>query len=169
MNWDAIGASAEGLAAIGVIVSLIYVALQVRDNSNQTRSQMLQALVFEQSRVLDAITKSDDNVETWLKIHNGSPLEPKEKIRSIFIISQVSHTYLAIQIAYDKGQLDQAFYDDAKEQIRDMLGSRLGSVRVEKYLRRIHPNLSKLEIFSPVLEQANKTRRELERSQSLEK
>jgi hypothetical protein len=33
MNWDAIGAIAETLAAAGVIASLIYVGLQMRQNS----------------------------------------------------------------------------------------------------------------------------------------
>jgi hypothetical protein len=34
MNWDAIGATAEMLAAIGVIVSLLYLARQTRKNTN---------------------------------------------------------------------------------------------------------------------------------------
>ena len=33
MNWDAIGASAEMLAAIGVIISLVYLAVQMRLNT----------------------------------------------------------------------------------------------------------------------------------------
>lgn len=36
MNWDAIGAIAELLGAIGVIVSLVYLATQIR----QSREQM---------------------------------------------------------------------------------------------------------------------------------
>ena len=35
MNWDAIGATAEMLAAIGVIVSLLYLARQTRKNTNE--------------------------------------------------------------------------------------------------------------------------------------
>ena len=35
MNWDAIGAIAEMLAAIGVIVSLLYLARQTRKNTNE--------------------------------------------------------------------------------------------------------------------------------------
>ena len=38
MNWDAIGAIAELLGAIGVIASLIYLATQIR----QSREQMSQ-------------------------------------------------------------------------------------------------------------------------------
>ena len=34
MNWEAIGAIAELIAAIGVIASLIYLAKQINANSN---------------------------------------------------------------------------------------------------------------------------------------
>ena len=37
MNWDAIGAVAELLGAIGVILSLLYLAAQIRQNSRATR------------------------------------------------------------------------------------------------------------------------------------
>lgn len=37
MNWDAISAIAEMLAAAGVIISLAYLSLQVRQNTDQVR------------------------------------------------------------------------------------------------------------------------------------
>jgi len=37
MNWNAIAALAQVLAAIGVIVSVVYLALQVRQNTRQAR------------------------------------------------------------------------------------------------------------------------------------
>ena len=35
MNWDAIGAIAEALGAVGVIVSLVFLTLQIRQNTRQ--------------------------------------------------------------------------------------------------------------------------------------
>ena len=43
MNWDAIGAIAETLGAIGVIASLVYLAGQIR-HSREQMSQNTQAL-----------------------------------------------------------------------------------------------------------------------------
>ena len=37
MNWDAVGAIAESIGALGVIASLVYLALQVRQNTQQLR------------------------------------------------------------------------------------------------------------------------------------
>ena len=43
MNWDAIGAIAELLGAVGVIASLVYLAGQIRQNSRLVRSSTTSA------------------------------------------------------------------------------------------------------------------------------
>ena len=40
MNWEALGAIGEVLGAVGVIVTLVYLALQVRQNTRHVRAQM---------------------------------------------------------------------------------------------------------------------------------
>ena len=44
MNWDAIGAIAELLGAIGVIASLVYLAGQIRQSREQMRAATYQQL-----------------------------------------------------------------------------------------------------------------------------
>ena len=43
MNWDAVGAIAELLAAIGALAALIYLALQIRHNTEALRKSELAA------------------------------------------------------------------------------------------------------------------------------
>ncbi len=43
MNWEAIGAIGEIIGAFGVIVTLIYLALQIKQNSKTIEAQMYQA------------------------------------------------------------------------------------------------------------------------------
>ena len=47
MNWDAIGAIAETLGAVGVIASLVYLATQMGQNARATRAATYQQ--FQQS------------------------------------------------------------------------------------------------------------------------
>ena len=47
MNWDAIGAGAELLGAAGVIASLLYLALQIRQNTRTERARAFQDLFSE--------------------------------------------------------------------------------------------------------------------------
>ena len=46
MNWDAIGAIAELLGAVGVIASLVYLATQIRESREQMRAATHQQ-IFE--------------------------------------------------------------------------------------------------------------------------
>jgi hypothetical protein len=39
MNWDAIGATAESIAALGVITSLIYLAVQIRSSTRASAAE----------------------------------------------------------------------------------------------------------------------------------
>ena len=45
MNWEAIGAIAETLGAIGVIASLVYLAGQIRQNTRSIRGATYQDLI----------------------------------------------------------------------------------------------------------------------------
>ena len=47
MNWDALGAIGNLLAAIGVIVSLIYLAVQIRQNSILTKASIKHSLASQ--------------------------------------------------------------------------------------------------------------------------
>jgi hypothetical protein len=44
MNWDAVSAIAESVGVVGVIVSLIYLAIQLKENTNIARSQSRQSI-----------------------------------------------------------------------------------------------------------------------------
>ncbi len=67
MNWDAIGAIAELLGAVGVIASLVYLAGQIRQNTRATRGATYQDLVglFHQGQVNVA---NDAEVSELLRI-----------------------------------------------------------------------------------------------------
>ena len=50
MNWDALGAVAEALGAAGVVVTLVYLSVQVRRNSKEiveSRTQRVFELMIE--------------------------------------------------------------------------------------------------------------------------
>ena len=69
MNWEAVGAMAESIGAAGVIVSLIYLALQVRQNTKQVRLSRFQ----EASSTLQdgfAPIYHPGNPQIWYKGHH---------------------------------------------------------------------------------------------------
>jgi len=61
MNWDAIGAIAELLGAIGVIASLVYLATQIRHSREQMgqNTRATRASAYQQfSGLLDGVMMS---------------------------------------------------------------------------------------------------------------
>ena len=68
MNWDAVGAISESVGALGVIVSLIYLALQVRQNTQQVRLSRAQET---SSPIQDgfAPTYNPGNLAIWYNGH----------------------------------------------------------------------------------------------------
>ena len=45
MNWDAIGAIGELAAAVAVVISLLYLAMQIRQNTKASKAQSYQAVI----------------------------------------------------------------------------------------------------------------------------
>jgi hypothetical protein len=61
INWEAIGSLAEGLGAVGVIATVIYVALQIRRSSEAVRGSTEHALI-SQEMTLAALIAEHANI-----------------------------------------------------------------------------------------------------------
>jgi hypothetical protein len=62
MNWDAIGAIAELLGAIGVIASLVYLATQIRQSREQMRAATYQQIHEHQGQTFTTLPNPDMDV-----------------------------------------------------------------------------------------------------------
>ena len=66
MNWDAIGAVGEILGAMAVVVSLISVAIQIRQNTNETKMQRTQSLIQANSDVNSQMANNKEPADLFL-------------------------------------------------------------------------------------------------------
>lgn len=82
MNWEAIGAIGELLGAVAVVLSLLYVALQVRSSTRQARFDASRELAV---RISDASFAAAENPDLAEIFHRGSAnpgsLDPVEQVR----------------------------------------------------------------------------------------
>ena len=69
MNWEAIGAIGETAGAVGVIVTLIYLAIQVRQNTRSSRLASFQSSTELLNAVSNAIANNDDLAEISTRIY----------------------------------------------------------------------------------------------------
>ena len=70
MNWEAIGATDEILGALAVVATLVYLSVQVRQNSKlakaaiqENRTHSSGKCIFALSEAADTLVKSDQRIE----------------------------------------------------------------------------------------------------------
>lgn len=85
MNWDAIGALAELMGAIGVVVTLVFVAVQVRhsaratdSNSDELRATRLRYAADSVSRFSELIASNKEVASIWRRGVVGEELDQDE-------------------------------------------------------------------------------------------
>jgi hypothetical protein len=94
MNWDAIGAIGEIIGAIAVVVSLIYLAAQIRQNSNQ---------VSEQIRALE-LQAYDTTADTFTNFR--TTIAANEQLASLWRRGKESFNELALD---EQAQINELF------------------------------------------------------------
>lgn len=146
MNWEAIGAIGEILGAVAVFVSLFYLALQIRRSNLQSRAAMVQSLSAEFAKSNDAVSLSSDLADLFAKSAREEPLTDSERWRLQSLMNRNLNTYLAVQKAYDSGQLDQDYFDTICDDIRRMSKSPGWATALKEILEHF-PNERDKEIF----------------------
>jgi hypothetical protein len=81
VNWEAVGAICEIVAALGVIISLVYLANQVRQNTRIARAQTRQALA-DGAQALSSDWIEVDGAALLMRRHmEGERLDPPDALR----------------------------------------------------------------------------------------
>ena len=131
MNWDAIGAIAELLGAIGVIASLVYLATQIRQSREQMsqNTQALRAGTYQQFRheIYEAwhrYMQSPDYVEI---IQTGMSdlhqLNERQAFQFNFWINGIISGYDNAYYQYRMGLLDQDRWERELSSFAGLLAS----------------------------------------------
>ncbi len=108
MNWDAIGAVGEIVGALAVLITLIYLAMQIRQNSNMQRAQTHQQLAHERTLNLRMIIANKELRDALLKWHLGNPLTGDERSILFWFSSIHLRTYENELYQHSKGMIEDA-------------------------------------------------------------
>jgi len=109
MNWDAIGAIGEIIGAIAVVVTLIYLSIQVRHSNREARASTLQAALRFEMEATGIIAQHGD---IWDKVVTGKEIEEGGEMRTAIIIYNTVITEAENRYHQHKaGYLDQQSWD----------------------------------------------------------
>lgn len=117
MNWDAIGATAELLAALGVIGSLLYVGWQIRQNTRATRATSAREAVYRYADWNKEVASNSD----FSNLYNAAFQDPlpnfteTEWNRMSAYCKSIFHIYEA---QYINAKFDVGIGDQIEPQLR---------------------------------------------------
>ncbi len=105
-KWTSIS---EMTAAIGVILSLVFVGLQINEGNRETRAATLQSAndseMFMQSQLMRY-------ADVWQKIISGNPLEDGAELRTgVVLYKMVMTEYENRFIQLEAGYIDQTMWE----------------------------------------------------------
>lgn len=111
MNWDAMGAIGEVVAALGVIFTLAYLAIQIRQNTKSTDKQNLRdamEFVYSSSRpLIDNAEMADIYLRGMVDYHS---LSDQEKLRFHYLCTtRVQAAWTAIDLRTDEAGIADMF------------------------------------------------------------
>jgi hypothetical protein len=121
VNWDAIGAIAELVGAIGVMASLAYLALQIHQNTQHIdfNTRAIRASTFQNfsntfGEFEDLLLEHKKLGAIWVSgLAAGEPLEHGERILFNNLAHKFFRIYEALYLQYEAGLVEQTLFESA--------------------------------------------------------
>ena len=82
MNWSEFVSAAEALASLAVVISLVYLAIQVRLQSRESRISVVHSLTQQWGEAVQAFATHEDLYTIWIKgLTDFECLTPEQGMR----------------------------------------------------------------------------------------
>ena len=108
MNWEAIGATGEILGAIGVIVTVAYLATQMKQNTRALRSGSLQTYRTEVTALQDF---TSNHLDTFAKARKGGDLSDEERRIVTSYCQRLYGTMETVFLNYKDGSVSKEVFE----------------------------------------------------------
>ena len=153
MDWEAIGAIGEILGALAVVASLFYLGLQIRRQTQQAKATMIQSLAAEFARSSDLIIENPHFSTAVLKAHGNEKLSPEELLQITQLLNRNLNSWLSVQHAYDRGQIDRDYFETICHDVDRMTAVPIYARQLRRLLEAF-PNDRGREMFARIPEES---------------
>ena len=122
MNWEMLSAIGEIVGATGVVVSVSYLAVQIREGTRATRLATLQAMSRDIDGVLESIIEAPGVADLFLRgLTSFESLEGGDLPRFNSILERFFRVYEHAFYRNRANQLERTVWHGMDSQIRDLL------------------------------------------------
>lgn len=119
MSWDAVGAIAELMGAIGVIASLVYLAVQIRQNTSTVSANTFQSVQDASILRMLALAENDELAERFVQgMINPDTLEGVRRFQFDIWMRANFKGYENYFYQHKMGLLDDVSWKASREAIR---------------------------------------------------
>lgn len=127
MNWEAIVAISQLVAAIGVILSLIFLAIQLRQNTKAVRSSSIHDLTYSLSATAQTVVENENIVQILLKAKAGpESLNEEERARLHYWLVMAFRRFEGVYFQRTLGLVDSTMVEGFERSFISMVASKSG-------------------------------------------
>lgn len=123
MNWDAIGAITQIIGVIAVVVTLVYLAIQTKQNTSATQAAVRQAMLAEDRELL----MRHLDFPFLSPLHEKSELSDEEEVQWMTWVMAFIRAREHHWLQYRTGNIDRATWNTYRSPIRYYLKTELGA------------------------------------------
>ncbi len=111
MNWEAIGAAAELVGAIGVVASLFYLGTQIRQNTRSVRASSYHAVVTNLSNLAAAMGRDAPVTDLFVRGQSDlQALSPTEQRQFALLVTSVFRSFEDIFYQFNQNIVDEVVW-----------------------------------------------------------
>jgi len=124
MNWEAIGAVGEILGAIAVVATLIYLSIQIRQSSTQTRMATYESFVSGFSDVDSMLGSSKEAAMTFhIGLSDPDSLGDAEEHQFYWMMRSFLIQYFKLYRLYQQGIIPEEDWIENAGEVAALLGT----------------------------------------------
>lgn len=152
MNWDAIGAIGEVVGAIAVVISLLYLATQIRASARQSAATIELNTIAKFTDLLEVNVQSERVSRLLVKALSGKKLTPDEEFSYLSQLTRVFQSYAITHIAYENKQLSEKQYKNYSKSLRHSCATFPHAQEyLQDWLEQFDPGLKDVPMFAQAL------------------
>jgi hypothetical protein len=122
LNWDALGVVVEAVGAIGVIVSVFYLAIQIRKQTTEAQLAATRDLARFNNEIAESISSDRELLKVYLKgASDYDSLSDEDRLVFGFFISRGMRLQEQIFLHSTHENLHASFYESIRARLTEQL------------------------------------------------
>lgn len=110
MNWDAIGAIGETVGAVAVVISLVYLAIQMRSQNRETRLSTINSSLTTWNSLMAMVAENSELADIWNRGLKNEELSEGQEVQFRAFANSYLRVAEGLYLQHLEGRLDERIW-----------------------------------------------------------